>query len=84
MPRTNNKQKIPVKQEESLFIQLFSRYIFYWPLFLILTTIFAAAAFIYLRYTTPLYEATATLIIKDEKKWINYIEKKGILRKTIY
>jgi uncharacterized protein involved in exopolysaccharide biosynthesis len=70
MSRTNNKQKIPVKQEESLFIQLFSRYIFYWPLFLLLTTLFVAAAFIYLRYATPMYEATATLIIKDEKKGV--------------
>ena len=67
---TTTKKRIPVKQEENLFIQLISRYIFYWPLFLALIVIFVASAFIYIRYTTPLYESTATLIIKDENKGV--------------
>ncbi len=66
---TKKKQhKVPVKQEENIFMQLVSRYIFYWPLFLILLLIFMSGAFIFIRYATPKYEATATLIIKDEKK----------------
>jgi len=62
------QHKIPVKQEENIFIQLVSKYIFYWPLFLILLLVFMSGAFIFIRYATPKYEATATLIIKDEKK----------------
>jgi Mrp family chromosome partitioning ATPase len=86
------KKKIVVKQEESLFVQLFSRYIFYWPLFLVLAIIFGAAAFFYLRYTTPLYEANATMIIKDEKKGtenskgvdeLNMINSKKIIENEI-
>jgi len=86
------KKKIVVKQEESLFVQLFSRYIFYWPLFLVMSIIFGAAAFFYLRYTTPLYEANATMIIKDEKKGtenskgvdeLNMINSKKIIENEI-
>ncbi len=86
------KKKIVSKQEESLFIQLFSRYIFYWPLFLVLTLVFGTAAFFYLRYTTPLYEANATMIIKDEKKGtenskgideLNMINSKKIIENEI-
>jgi tyrosine-protein kinase Etk/Wzc len=86
------KKKIVVKQEESLFVQLFSRYIFYWPLFLSLTLVFGTAAFFYLRYTTPLYEANATMIIKDEKKGtenskgvdeLNMINSKKIIENEI-
>ena len=62
------RNKTPIKQEDNLFIQMVSRYIFYWPLFLILLSIFITGAYIYLRYATPKYEATATLIIKDQKK----------------
>lgn len=70
----NNMTNIPTRkkpkkeQEDNLFIQLFNKYIFYWPLFLALFILFFSAAYVYLRYATPLYEATATLVIKDEKK----------------
>ena len=67
MNQPKNK-KVIAKQEESLFIQLFSKYIFYWPLFLVLILIFGISAIVYFRYATPLYEANATMIIKDEKK----------------
>jgi capsular exopolysaccharide synthesis family protein len=86
------KKKIVVKQEESLFVQLFSKYIFYWPLFLVLTIVFGTAAFFYLRYTTPMYEANATMIIKDEKKGtenskgvdeLNMINSKKIIENEI-
>ncbi|MEN9964044.1 MAG: hypothetical protein RL582_1139, partial [Bacteroidota bacterium] len=67
---TTPKKRIPVKQEENLFIQLISRYIFYWPLFLALVILLVSSAFVFIRYTTPMYEANATLIIKDEKKGV--------------
>ncbi len=62
------QQKNPFHKEENLVIQLVSRYISFWPLFLLSGVLAFSAAYVYLRYATPLYEATATLIIKDEKK----------------
>ncbi|TCZ69063.1 GumC family protein [Flaviaesturariibacter aridisoli] len=44
------------------------RYLPYWPLFVFLAILFGLGALAYLRYATPLYEANATLLIKDEKK----------------
>jgi len=91
MNQPKNK-KVIVKQEESLFVQLFSRYIFYWPLFLVLILIFGISAIVYFRYATPLYEANATLIIKDEKKGtenskgvdeLNMINSKKIIENEI-
>ena len=60
--------KVPLKKEESLFSQLLAKYITYWPLFLIFMVLSGIGAKIFLRYATPKYEATAKLIIKDEKK----------------
>ncbi len=54
--------------ENNFFQQLFFRYWPYWPLFLILVILGAAAGFAYLRTTNPVYETSATILIKDEKK----------------
>jgi len=51
-----------------LIQKLIAKYVPFWPLFLLAGAVGAAMAFVYLRYTIPIYEATATIIIKDEKK----------------
>ncbi len=56
------------EKEDNLIQQFASKYLPYWPLFLLAIIIGIAVGYIYLRYTTPIYQATATLIIKDEKK----------------
>jgi len=56
------------EKEDSVMQQIVSKYVPYWPLFLIATAIAITVASIYLKYTAPTYQATATLIIKDEKK----------------
>jgi tyrosine-protein kinase Etk/Wzc len=56
------------EKEESLITQLVFKFSPYWPLFLFVLVVFITIAFAYLRYATPKYEATATLIIKDQKK----------------
>lgn len=66
MQKKQNKQ--PVKKEESSLIQILSGYVPYWPLFLVFMLLSMTGAYFYLRYTLPKYEATATIIIKDEKK----------------
>jgi len=56
------------KEQESFFILMFSKYLTYWPLFLVFFLIGIGFVFIYLKYTPPKFEATASIIIKDEKK----------------
>ena len=63
-----NKHKMAEEVEENLIQQLVSKYLPYWPLFLLALFVGSGIAFAYLRYTIPKYEATATIIIKDEKK----------------
>lgn len=65
-PPRNIKAK---EREENLSQQLVSKYMPYWPLFLLFGALAVGGAWFYMRYyTTPLYQATARLIIKDEKK----------------
>lgn len=68
MMQTDKHNKITNESEENLIQQISSKYLPYWPLFLVALVLGVAAAFIYLKYTIPVYEATATIIFKDEKK----------------
>jgi capsular exopolysaccharide synthesis family protein len=62
------RNRIKEEKEDNLLQQFVSKYVPYWPLFLLSVIIGIGLASIYLRYVVPIYEATATLIIKDEKK----------------
>ncbi|HEV2832099.1 MAG TPA: Wzz/FepE/Etk N-terminal domain-containing protein, partial [Hanamia sp.] len=62
------KKHIIDENEESLAQQVVSKYLPYWPMFLLAIFLAVGIAYVYLRYATPIYEANATLIIKDEKK----------------
>ncbi|MHC0441188.1 GumC family protein [Flavobacterium sp. 3-210] len=44
------------------------KYLIHWRWFLVSVVIGLVLAFIYLRYTTPSYEATTSILVKDEKK----------------
>ncbi|MEO5635075.1 MAG: polysaccharide biosynthesis tyrosine autokinase [Candidatus Paceibacterota bacterium] len=55
-------------EEDSLGSQIFSKYLPYWPMFLLAAVIGAGIGFVYLRYTLRVYEANARIIIKDQKK----------------
>ncbi len=63
-----NKHKVTEENEESIGQQLASKYVPYWPLIFLFVVLGIGAAYAYLHYTIPIYEANATLIIKDEKK----------------
>ena len=63
-----NKNRMAEENEENIAQQMFSKYLPYWPMFLLAILLAAGTAYAYIRYATPIYEATATLIIKDEKK----------------
>lgn len=62
------RHRIQEDNDDNVIQLLVSKYVPYWPLFVLSIIIAIGIAYIYLRYSTPLYEATATLIIKDEKK----------------
>ena len=58
------------QSNENIISQLWSRYFPYWPVFLVLTAMAVGGAWIYLQYKLPVYKASATLLVKDEKKGI--------------
>lgn len=63
---TNNK--VIEEKEVNMTQQMLSKFLPFWPLFIILGILSLVGAYVYLRYTTPIYEAAATLIIKDERR----------------
>jgi tyrosine-protein kinase Etk/Wzc len=56
------------EKDDNMMHQFVSKYLPYWPLFVLSSLLALLVAFIYLRYATPVYEADATIIIKDDKK----------------
>lgn len=59
---------IEEEEEENIALMIIRKYIPYWPLFTIAIMLGLVAGYIKLKYTTPIYEAAAKIIIKDEKK----------------
>ena len=58
--------------EDNLVASILYKYMPFWPLFVVLLLTFFLGAWGYLSFfATPVYEASATLIIKDEKKGVN-------------
>lgn len=63
------KDKLGERSEEQVNIQeLLFRYLIHWPWFVVSIIICIACAWGYLRLTTPIYNISATVLIKDEKK----------------
>lgn len=57
------------KEEEGFDIQaILSMFLFHWKWFVASVIICLALAFVYLRYATPVYNVSAKIMIKDEKK----------------
>ena len=68
MNMQQGRYSVNEEKEDNMMQQFVSKYVPYWPLFFLVTPLALLSAFIYLRYTTPMYEANATIIIKDDKK----------------
>lgn len=68
--QVTHRNGLEVDKEESIDLkQWWSRYITFWPLYLLLVVLALAGAWFYLRYyTVPLYESNARILIKDEHK----------------
>jgi len=52
-------KKLDIKQE-------LGKYLMYWKAFVLFTIIALSAAYIHLRYATPIYKASTTIMIKDD------------------
>jgi len=87
-----NKNTDMEEKETNMSQQILSKYLPYWPLFLLFALLALVAAYAYLRYATPIYESSATMIIKDEKRGtedtrlitdLNQIESKKTIENEI-
>jgi uncharacterized protein involved in exopolysaccharide biosynthesis len=65
MERTNHNI---LEKENNGFQQILTKFIPYWPIFLISLIISVGCLYFYLKFTVPIYETTASVLIKDEKK----------------
>ena len=63
------KERTGTQSEEQINIQeILFRYLIHWPWFVVSVIVCVAVAWGYLRLTTPVYNISATVLIKDEKK----------------
>ncbi|HMI78142.1 MAG TPA: Wzz/FepE/Etk N-terminal domain-containing protein, partial [Ferruginibacter sp.] len=63
-----SKNTMVEEKEANMGQQLASKYLPYWPLFILYAFLAIGAAYAYLHFATPIYQASATLIIKDERR----------------
>ncbi|HVF97897.1 MAG TPA: polysaccharide biosynthesis tyrosine autokinase, partial [Flavisolibacter sp.] len=56
------------ERDGNMSAKVLFRFVPYWPVFAILFILAGLGSWLYLRYTTPLYQSTARLLIKDERK----------------
>ena len=65
----NRNNVTPQQSEEELNIQeLLFRYLIHWPWFIAFVIFCVVCAFAYLKVATPVYNVSATVLIKDEDK----------------
>ena len=56
-------------QEEDIQLRaILEKYLIHWQWFVLGVLLCITAAYVYLRYTTPQYQASTTILVKDEKK----------------
>ncbi|KUJ61672.1 tyrosine protein kinase [Flavobacteriaceae bacterium CRH] len=56
------------KTEDANLREQLYKYVIHWKWFLLSVVICLIAVFLYLRYATPIYQATTAILVKDEKK----------------
>ena len=68
MVEERNGKRTEESEEEVNIQEILFRYLIHWPWFVVSVIICIACAWGYLRLATPVYNITATVLIKDEKK----------------
>lgn len=69
-------------EEKNFFRDVVSKYLIYWPMFLVLMIIGWFGAWLYLRYQIPVYESSATLLMKEETRASELTEAIDMFRST--
>ena len=66
---SSNMEEVHESEEQSMFDfkKLYTMLILNWQWFVVSLLVCLGVAYIYLRYTTPIYQATAKLLIKDDE-----------------
>ena len=68
-PEDNSFNGLQEDQEQSVKVrEVFDKYIYHWPMFVLGVVFCLTAAFFYLRYTPVVYAVNSVLLIKDQKK----------------
>lgn len=68
MIEEKKEKNVEQPEDQVNFQEILFRYLIHWPWFIVAIIICVAAAWGYLRLTTPVYNISATVLIKDEKK----------------
>lgn len=70
--QNNNDLSFWQEEEDNFNLREFLlKYLRYWYWFVLSIVLSGTAAYLYLRYTTPIFEVKATLLIKDEEKGLS-------------
>lgn len=62
------RKELPQKEELNLYEILF-KYLAYWPWFIVSVIICLCGAYMHLRYSTPIYSASARILIKEQDSY---------------
>jgi tyrosine-protein kinase Etk/Wzc len=60
-----------VEERANPIRELLVKYLPFWPLFLTLVVIFGLLSWLYLHFAVPVYQTSATILVKDEKKGVD-------------
>jgi tyrosine-protein kinase Etk/Wzc len=70
MQQLRANKNMPQK-EDTQMSQVLAGYISYWPLFLICLALALGGAYFYIRYAIPKYEASAKIMLNDDKRGVD-------------
>ena len=82
----DSSEKDIVEGHEGLSLNnLIKKFTYHWPLFVMSFIVCLAAGYIYFRYSVPVYEVKAAIIIKDERKGAGYnvLKELDLVDKTV-
>lgn len=68
MSKSNQYVEPIDSSDEASLGDILYKFLPFWPLFVILIIIGLSGAWVYLRYKQPIYQTTATILIKDDQK----------------
>ncbi len=67
----NGRKSDTSADKEFSIVDLFYKYLPYWPIFTVLLIVFLIGAFLTLRYVPAEYEVTSSVLVKDQKKGVD-------------